>query len=124
MLSNQKLSKHGRIDRLKDPHQYKSIVGALQYDTLTHLEISYSVNKLCQFLARPLESHWKAAKRVIRYLSGTMNYGLHLQPTSADTKFSLRVYCDIDWAIDLYDRRSTSGICAYFGPNLVAWNTN
>lgn len=49
MLSNLKLSKTG-CDTLKDPHQYRSIVGALQYVTLTRPEIAYSVNKLCQFL--------------------------------------------------------------------------
>lgn len=43
MLANQKLNKHG-TDILKDPHQYKSIVGALQYVTLTCPEISYIVN--------------------------------------------------------------------------------
>lgn len=121
MLSNQKLNKQG-IDTLKKPHQYRSIVGALQYVTLTRPEIAFSVNKLCQFLSCPLESHWRVVKRVIRYLSGTINHGLLLQPASVDNKFSLRFYCDSDWASSPDDRRSTSGICVYFGPNLVAWN--
>lgn len=54
------------------------------------------------------------------YLSGTIHYGLHLQPTPSDAKFSLRVYCESDWASDPDDRRSTSGLCVYFRPKLVA----
>lgn len=56
MLSNVKLSKHGS-NILPDAHQYRSIVGALQYVTLTRPELYYSVNKLCQFLSQPLETH-------------------------------------------------------------------
>lgn len=48
MLANQKLSKQG-TDMLKDPQQYRTIVGALQYVTLTRPEIVYSVNKLCHW---------------------------------------------------------------------------
>lgn len=51
-----KLSKYGS-DYISDPTHYRSIVGPLQYITVTRPEISYSVNKVCQFMGQPLESH-------------------------------------------------------------------
>lgn len=122
MVANVKLSKHG-TDKVADPTQYRSVVGALQYITLTRPELSYCVNKVCQFLSQPLETHWRAVKRILRYLSGTPSHGLLLQAAPPDTPFSLRVYCDSDWATDIDDRRSTSGSCLFFGPNLVSWSS-
>jgi len=59
MASNTKLSKYGS-NYVPDPTFFRSIVGGLQYATVTRPEISYSVNKVCQFLSAPLEEHWKA----------------------------------------------------------------
>jgi histone deacetylase 1/2 len=73
MVSNLKLSKFG-TDTLPDPSEYRSIVGALQYVTLTRPEIAFSVNKVCQFLAMPLITHWQAVKRILRYLLSTYHH--------------------------------------------------
>jgi hypothetical protein len=62
-------------------------------------------------MAHPLESHWTAVKRILRYLKGT----LHHKPPS------IKAFCDVDWASDPDDRRNTSGAAVYFGPNLVSW---
>jgi histone deacetylase 1/2 len=88
MVSNIKLSKFG-TDALSDPSEYRSIVGALQYVTLTRPDIAYCVNKVCQFLATPLQNHWQAVKRILRYLLHTCHHGLLLQPSSVVTKFSV-----------------------------------
>ena len=85
MVSALKFSKHGS-DQLSDPTHYRSIVGALQYATVPRLEISYSVNKACQFMAQPLESHWKAMKRILRYLGGALQSGLHLVKSAQPLK--------------------------------------
>ncbi|CAJ2673651.1 unnamed protein product [Trifolium pratense] len=121
MVSSLKLSKFG-TDELPDPLEYRSIVGALQYVTLTRPDIAFCVNKVCQFLSRPLLSHWQAVKRILRYLLHTSSHGLLLQPSQAVSKFSIRAYSDSDWASDMDDRRSTSGCCVFFGPNLVSWS--
>lgn len=121
MISNLKLSRFG-TDSLSDAHLYRSIVGGLQYATITRPDIAFSVNKACQFMAHPLESHWKAVKRILRYLKGTLSYGLELKPApSPSTCFNLVAYSDADWASDPDDRRSTSGYCIYFGSNIVSW---
>jgi histone deacetylase 1/2 len=57
MVSSSKLSKVGS-DVVYDPTLFRSVVGALQYATLTRPEISFYVNKVCQFLSNPLEDHW------------------------------------------------------------------
>jgi histone deacetylase 1/2 len=120
MASTLKLSKVGSVP-VEDPTHFRSIVGALQYATLTRPEISFSVNKVCQFLSNPLEEHWKAVKRILRYLSGTLHHGLVIQAAPIDKPLSLIGFCDADWASDPDDRRSTSGACIFVGPNLVSW---
>ncbi|CAJ2661742.1 unnamed protein product [Trifolium pratense] len=94
MVSSCRLNKFG-TDALTDPSLYRSIVGALQYASLTRPDISFSVNKVCQFMAHPLETHWKAVKRILRYLKGTANHGLLLSPALSSPPFSLRAY--ISW---------------------------
>lgn len=122
MPASCKLSKIG-TDTVSDPHHFRSIVGALQYATLTRPDIAYSVNKVCQFMANPLESHWKAVKRILRYLKGSQHLGLVLKPASVGNSYSLVAYSDADWANDPDDRRSTSGSCIFLGPNLVSWSS-
>ena len=56
MVTNCKLSKHG-ADLFHDSTLYRSVVGALQYANLTRPEISDAVNKVCQYMANPLDSH-------------------------------------------------------------------
>ena len=55
---------------------YRQMVGSLNYLTTTRPDIAYSVSVLSQFMAKPQESHWNAAKTVLRYLKGTLDYGI------------------------------------------------
>ncbi|GAU11134.1 hypothetical protein TSUD_197580 [Trifolium subterraneum] len=120
--SSCRLSKHGTYT-LSDPSLYMSIVGSLQYATLTKPDIAFSVNKVCQYMAHPLEPHWTAVKRILKYLQGTTSHGLLLSPSSSSPPFSLRAYSDPDWATNQDDRRSISRSCIYFGPNLISWGS-
>ena len=122
MISGQKLSKHG-ASYFEDPTLYRSIVGALQYATLTRPEFSFAVNKVCQFLSQPLEEHWKATKRILRCLKGTLHHGLLLRPASCTSPTPLIALYDADWGADPDDRRSTSSSCLFFGPNLISWSS-
>ncbi|CAJ2668892.1 unnamed protein product [Trifolium pratense] len=120
MMSTCKLSKVGS-DKFHDPSLYRSVVGSLQYATITRPEIAYAVNKVCQFMSNPLDSHWTAVKRILRYLKGTLHMGLILYPFDVHKPVSLKVFCDADWASDPDDRRSTSGAAIFFGTSLVSW---
>ncbi|KAL5549710.1 hypothetical protein UlMin_004941 [Ulmus minor] len=107
-------------DPVDNPHEYRSVVGALQYITITRPEICFSVNKACQFMQNPLDTHWKAVKRILRYLKGTLDDGILLVKSEMLT---LTGFSDADWGNDLVDRRSTTGHCVYLGDNLVSWNS-
>ncbi|XP_019052175.1 PREDICTED: uncharacterized protein LOC109114278 [Nelumbo nucifera] len=100
-----------------DPLLFRSIVGALQYLTFTRPDIAFAVSKLCQFLHNPLSKHWMVAKRILRYLKGTLPFGLHFSPS--DT-LRLQAFSDADWAGCLDDRRSQSGFCIFMGHNLIS----
>ncbi|GAU13081.1 hypothetical protein TSUD_173810 [Trifolium subterraneum] len=117
MMSSCKLSKVGSAG-MSDTTLYRSVVGSLQYATITRPEISFAVNKVCQFMSAPFESHWIAVKRILRYLRGTIQFGLKISPTAVHHPLPLKVLCDADWAANPDDRRSTSGAAIFLVPIL------
>ena len=102
---------------LSDPTQYRSIVGALQYVTLTRPDITFAVNQVCQFLQVPTDVHMTVVKRIIRYLKGTISYECGFSPST----LQLRAFCDADWAGCPSDRRSTHGFYVFLGANPISW---
>ena len=102
----------------EDCTRYRSIVGGLQYLTLTRPDIAFSVNKICQYLHAPTTVHWTAAKRILRYVQHTSTIGLVFSKSSSIT---VSAFCDADWAGCLDDRRSTGGFAIFYGPNLISW---
>ena len=78
---------------LVDGTMYRSLVGALQYCTMTRPDISFAVNRICQFMHSPTDVHWQAIKRVLRYLKGTFHYDLFIL---ASTYLNLVCYTDFD----------------------------
>jgi hypothetical protein len=115
--SGAKLSKFdGEI--LPDPSEYRHVVGALQYCTLTRPELAFFVNQLCQHMHTPSSAHWTAVKRVLRYLKATPSHGLFY----SKGPLQLQAYCDSDWAGSLDDHRSTSGFCVFLVSCLISWS--
>jgi hypothetical protein len=103
-----------------DPTAYRSLAGALQYLTFTRPDITYAVQQVCLHMHDPREPHLTALKRLLRYLRGTVDYGLLLhRSSSAD----LVVYTDADWGGCPDTRRSTSGYAVFLGGNLVSWSS-
>jgi hypothetical protein len=106
-------------EKFDDPTLYRSLAGALQYLTFTRPDISYAVQQICLYMHDPRTSHFAALKRIIRYIQGTKEFGLHLYPS---TITNLTAYSDADWGGCPDTRRSTSGYCVYLGDNLISWS--
>jgi hypothetical protein len=103
----------------KDSVMYKSVVGALQYLTLTRPDLSFGANKVCQFLHAPSTLYWMAVKRKLQYLRGTLQLGITFTP---DKSMMISVFSDADWIGCVDDRRSTRGFAVFLGHNLILWN--
>ncbi|CAL8084538.1 unnamed protein product [Prunus armeniaca] len=116
MLPGTKLYKNDG-ELLDNPSLYRSIVGALQYLTFSRPDKAYVVNYACQFLQQPTTTHLIAVKRILRYIQGTLDYGI--QFTSGFLE--LQAYTDADWAGDPNDRKSTSGYVVFLGRNPISW---
>jgi histone deacetylase 1/2 len=116
LSASEKLSvTEGELLGPEDGTRYRSIVGALQYLTLTRPDIAFSVNKVCQFLHAPTTVHWT----ILRYVSGTSQIGLTIRRSSSTL---VSAFSDADWTGCVDDRRSTGGFAVYFGPNLISWS--
>jgi hypothetical protein len=107
-------------DLLPDGTEYRSLAGGLQYLTLTRPDIFYAMQQICLHMHDPRTSHLALVKRVLRYVRGTMDFGLHL---CASSSTSLTAYSDADWAGCPDSHRSTSGYCVYYGDSLISWSS-
>jgi hypothetical protein len=103
-----------------DPTGYRSIVEALQYLIFTRPDIAYAVQQVCLHMHDLREPHLTAMKRILRYLRGTLDFGLLLRRSSAT---ELHVYTDVDWAGYPDTRRSTMGYVVFLDNSLVSWSS-
>ncbi|KAL0534309.1 hypothetical protein IC582_028599 [Cucumis melo] len=99
-------------------HLYQSIIGSLLYLKVSRPNINFVVNVCARYQADPRTSHLHSAKRILKYISGTFNYGLWY---IFDTTEVLVGYCDADWARCSDDQKSTSEGCFFLGNNIAAW---
>ena len=91
----------------------------MNYLTTNRPNIAYTVNILSQFMAKPSESHWNAAEKVLRYLKGTMIFGL-LYTDKFDVQ--LVAFSDSSWAGNLDDIRPTSSFAFNIGSRVMSWS--
>jgi hypothetical protein len=78
----------------------------------------YAVNVLSQFMSQSRQTHWIATKHVLRYLRGTIGYGMRYV---FGVDMRLQGYDDVDWAGSVVDRKGTSGCCFTLGSAMVSW---
>ena len=118
----------GRLEAAPEGHQatddsrlrYQSAVGSLMYAMLgTRPDLAYAVSVVSRYASNPTDTHWKAVKRIFRYIKGTLplqlTYKGHLQP--------LNGYTEADWAGDHHTRRSTSGFVFNVGSGAISWSS-
>ena len=89
---------------LGNPTEYRQLVGALMFLVNTHPDICFAVNTMSQHMVDH-NIHWVGAKKLLRYLLGTIDYGLRYTAES----MTLHGYTDVDWAGSVVDRKNTYG---------------
>lgn len=114
-----KLSKYDECEKV-DPTLYRSLVGSLRYLTCTRPDILFGVGIVSRFMESPTTTHMTAAKRILRYVKGTSDYGLCY---SSSSDFKLIGYSDSDWGGDIDDRKSTSGFVFFMGVTAFTWSS-
>jgi hypothetical protein len=105
---------------LVDATLYKQIIGSLMYLMNTRPDICFVVNTLSWYLVEPRRVHLVAVKNVMRYLKGTLDYGLCY---IGNHDFRLYSYTDSDWTGSASDRKSTSGCCFSLGSTMTSWQS-
>ena len=114
-----KLQKEDGVSRPVDTVTCQSIVWSLLYAAITtRQDIAQAVGVVSQFCANPTQSHLTAAKRILRYLKGTVYLGLSYKKCADG---NLIGYSDADWAGDVDDRHSTSGNVFLLAKGAVSW---
>eukprot|EP00253_Pinus_taeda_P025524 PITA_25524 len=96
----------------------RQLIGSLMYLVNTRPDICYAVNTLSQFMVEPKRAHWAAAKHVLKYLQGTIDYGL-LYTRGKDIRLS--GFTNADWARSSVHRKSTSSYCFNIGSGMTSW---
>jgi hypothetical protein len=102
---------------------YDKAVGSLMYlMTCTRPDIALAMGKVSRYMSNPGKVHWEAVKWILRYLKGTVDFGLLFDAKSKDAK-SLIGYVDADYGQDLDGRKSTTGYVFTLGGGCISWRS-
>ena len=94
--------------------QYQSLIGGLTYAvTATRPDLAHALGTVNQFCSNPGEEHWKAAKRILRYIKGTIDYGITFDGNK-ETDDKLKGNFDADWGSNPNGRKSRQDICSQY----------
>lgn len=98
---------------------FQRLIGSLMYlAVLTRPDIAFSVNYLSQFNNCYTDEHWSYAKRILKYLKRTKNFGLkYLKESNSE----ITGFVDADWASNHLDRKSYTGYCFKFCGSVISW---
>ena len=100
---------------------YASTVGSLMYAQVsTRPDIAFAVGILGRYQSNPGMEHWKAAKRVMRYLQGTKDYKLTYKHSD---HLEVIGYSDSDFAGCIDSRKSTSGYIFILAGGAISWRS-
>ncbi|XP_019234410.1 PREDICTED: uncharacterized protein LOC109214903 [Nicotiana attenuata] len=103
---------------LPDPMCYKKLIGKLNFLTNTRLDIDFSVQHLSKFMQDPREPELKAGYHILRYLKADPNLGVFF---SKNVDYTVRAYCDSDWASCPDSRKSVTGYIVLLGDSPISW---
>lgn len=117
MVPGNRMTKEGDGSSV-DSTSFKQLVGSLRYLTATRPDLIYSVNLVSRYMENPSEQHLSAAKRILRYVQGTREFGIQYKRGGEP---SLVGFVDSDYAGDEDDRKSTSGYAFMWCGGAVSW---
>ena len=101
--------------------EYQAAIESLIYAAIaTRPDISFAVGLLSQFMSNPGLEHFQGVKRILRYLKGTLDYGLKFE-AQEKADITIQGFADADWAEDVTTRKSTSGYIFQLGKVTVSW---
>ena len=106
--------------KLVNSTNFRSLIGSLRYLMNTRPAITYCVSYLSRFMDKPSSEHLVAAKRILRYLKGTVNFGILYKRGDRDMKIT--GYSDSDYVGYINDRKSISGQIFFLGGLPITWN--
>ena len=107
--------------KLVNSTNFRSLIGSLRYLMNTMPDITYCVSYLSRFMDKPSSEHLAAAKRILRYLKGIVNFSILYKRGDRDMKIT--GYSNSDFAGDINDRKSTSGQIFFLGGLPITWNS-
>ena len=100
---------------------YRQLIGSLMYAAITvRPDTAFIVNQLAQHCNDPGEQHWKAGKKVLRYLAATRRFGISFSGGESNVD-TLIAFSDADYAGDVDTRRSTSGFLFMLNGGVVSY---
>lgn len=101
---------------------YREAVGSLLFlATVSRPDIAHAVSVTSRFIGKSSKAHWNAVKRIIKYVKGTLNFGLIYKSCNDVTQ--IQAFSDADYAGDVKDRRSTTGYVLKLGSSTVVWGS-
>ena len=89
---------------LVDSSLYRQLVGSLLYITHSRTDLAYVLSVVARYMQKPHYIHWKESNRILQYVQGTKNFGVHYV---ASSPLELVGFFDSDWDGDPNDRNST-----------------
>jgi hypothetical protein len=108
--------------KASDPTTYKQMVGCLMYLLATRPDIAFSVCLVARYMERPTEIHVAAVKRIMRYLKGSLSFGIWYRSGDVDD-LQMIGWTDSDYAGDSDDRKSTSGYVFKLASGAISWSS-
>eukprot|EP00253_Pinus_taeda_P016698 PITA_16698 len=117
MITNWK-KLHASDSESVDPTLYRQLIGSLMYLVNTRQDICFAVNTMSQFMCELRKVHSVAAKHILRYLQGTVDYGLDYKQGDG---VRLVGYTNSDCAGCASNWKSTLGCCFGLGSAVVSW---
>ena len=117
--TNEKLCLNDGGDKINEKY-FRSIVGSLMYLTHTRPDIAFAVSLISRFMYKPSKFHLGTAKRILRYVQGTLNFGIRYSKGKSN---KLVAFTDSDWASCTDDRKSTTGYMLSLGLGVISWSS-